>query len=301
MTNYIYDDDAAPLLPKGTVIHVTAWYDNTKANKNNPDPDQWVGYGDRTVDEMAHAWMNVVYFNDDEYKALQAERKAKTAKTTNDERSSSEPIRRLVCRRRGRRNIAGGVLLSGQTTRCPSRAAASGASVTGAFEGWFYNQDGSRSFLVGYYNRNSQQDTRHPDRAEQPDRAGRARHGAADAFSARPAVGHVHRPRAEGVQADRLLRLDDRRERTDAPAFRCGCNADYVMSPFTEIAVGNTPPVLRFEQNGKRRPGSASRARDRAAADRVGRDAAAAHRLGRRRHEIHERHQRAADASRVRR
>jgi hypothetical protein len=84
MTNYIYDDDAAPLLPKGTVIHVTAWYDNTKANKNNPDSDQWVGYGDRTVDEMAHAWMNVVYFNDEEYKALQAERKAKLVKTTND-------------------------------------------------------------------------------------------------------------------------------------------------------------------------------------------------------------------------
>jgi hypothetical protein len=84
MTNYIYDDDAAPLLPKGTVIHVTAWYDNTKANKNNPDSDQWVGYGDRTVDEMAHAWMNVVYFNDEEYKALQAERQAKLVKTTND-------------------------------------------------------------------------------------------------------------------------------------------------------------------------------------------------------------------------
>ena len=84
MTNYIYDDDAAPLLPKGTVIHVSAWYDNTRANKNNPDPDQWVGYGDRTVDEMAHAWMNVVYFNDEEYKTLQAERKAKLVKTTND-------------------------------------------------------------------------------------------------------------------------------------------------------------------------------------------------------------------------
>jgi hypothetical protein len=86
MTNYIYDDDAAPLLPKGTVIHVTAWYDNTKANKNNPDPDQWVGYGDRTVDEMAHAWMNVVYFNDQEFSALQAERKAKMVKTTDNEK-----------------------------------------------------------------------------------------------------------------------------------------------------------------------------------------------------------------------
>jgi hypothetical protein len=84
MTNYIYEDDAAPVFPKGTIIHVSAWYDNTKANKNNPDPDQWVGYGDRTVDEMAHAWMNVVYLNDDEYKALVAERKAKAAKTTEE-------------------------------------------------------------------------------------------------------------------------------------------------------------------------------------------------------------------------
>jgi len=84
MTNYIYDDDAAPLLPKGTVIHVSAWYDNTSGNKNNPDPEQWVGYGDRTVDEMAHAWMNVVYLDDEEYKTLAAERKAKTAKATDD-------------------------------------------------------------------------------------------------------------------------------------------------------------------------------------------------------------------------
>jgi hypothetical protein len=85
MTNYIYDDDAAPVFPKGTVIQVSAFYDNTKANKNNPDPDQWVGYGDRTVDEMAHAWMNVVYLNDDEYKALLDERKAKAARTTQEQ------------------------------------------------------------------------------------------------------------------------------------------------------------------------------------------------------------------------
>jgi len=80
MTNYIYADNAAPVFPKGTVIHVSAWYDNTQANKNNPDPDQWVGYGDRTVDEMAHAWMNVVYLNDDEYKTLLAERKTKVTR-----------------------------------------------------------------------------------------------------------------------------------------------------------------------------------------------------------------------------
>ena len=34
---------------------------------------------------MAHAWMNVTYFTDAEYKALQAERKAKLPKVTNNE------------------------------------------------------------------------------------------------------------------------------------------------------------------------------------------------------------------------
>ena len=86
MTNYIYDDDAAPIFPKGTIIQVSAWYDNTTANKDNPDPDQWVGYGDRTVDEMAHAWMNVVYLTDDEYNTLLAERKQKAASKTTAER-----------------------------------------------------------------------------------------------------------------------------------------------------------------------------------------------------------------------
>ena len=67
MTNYIYADDAAPVLPKGTMIHVVAWHDNTSNNKNNPDPEQWVGWGDRTVDEMAHAWVNVTYISDEDY------------------------------------------------------------------------------------------------------------------------------------------------------------------------------------------------------------------------------------------
>ena len=75
MTNYIYAEDASPVLPKGTVIHVTAWYDNTTANPNNPDPDQWVGFGDRTVDEMGHAWMNVTYISDEDYAAWAAQHK----------------------------------------------------------------------------------------------------------------------------------------------------------------------------------------------------------------------------------
>jgi hypothetical protein len=79
MTSYLYADDAAPLLPKGTILKITAWHDNTTANKNNPDPNVWVGYGDRTVDEMAHAWVNVTYMNDADYKAELASRRARLA------------------------------------------------------------------------------------------------------------------------------------------------------------------------------------------------------------------------------
>jgi hypothetical protein len=79
--NYIYADHVAPLLPKGTVLVFTAWHDNTASNPNNPDPKQWVGWGDRTVDEMAHAWVDVTYLEQDEFDRLVAERKARTTST----------------------------------------------------------------------------------------------------------------------------------------------------------------------------------------------------------------------------
>ena len=79
MTNYIYADDAAPVLPKGTIIHVTAWHDNTANNPNNPDPNQWVGWGDRTVDEMAHAWVNVTYISEADYQKWASDHLPKAA------------------------------------------------------------------------------------------------------------------------------------------------------------------------------------------------------------------------------
>jgi len=79
MTTYVYGDDVAPLLPKGTILKVTAWHDNTSAKKSNPDPNQWVGWGDRTVDEMAHAWINIVYLDDDEFKSEQENRRVMTS------------------------------------------------------------------------------------------------------------------------------------------------------------------------------------------------------------------------------
>lgn len=82
MSNYVYADDYAPLLPKGTILRLTSWYDNTTANKNNPDPNQWVGWGDRTVDEMGHAWINMTYMDDDDFKVEVEKRKAKLGTAT---------------------------------------------------------------------------------------------------------------------------------------------------------------------------------------------------------------------------
>jgi hypothetical protein len=80
--NYVYADDAAPLLPKGTILRITSWYDNTAANPANPDPDQWVGWGDRTVDEMGHAWVNITYMNESDFNAEVEKRRAAVSRTS---------------------------------------------------------------------------------------------------------------------------------------------------------------------------------------------------------------------------
>ena len=49
---YAYDEDAAPLLPRGTVLKVTGYFDNTASNKNVVDPRNWSGLGHRSIDNM---------------------------------------------------------------------------------------------------------------------------------------------------------------------------------------------------------------------------------------------------------
>jgi hypothetical protein len=79
---YPYADDAMPLLPAGTVIHIISWYDNSAANKGNPDPRAWVGRGSRTIDEMSFAWIGYVWLTDEDYKQQVEERKAKQTITS---------------------------------------------------------------------------------------------------------------------------------------------------------------------------------------------------------------------------
>lgn len=75
--SHIYDEDVAPLLDVGDKIILTAWYDNTENNRYNPDPDQWVGIGDRTADEMSHAWIAVTHLDEEGYERLKAERESR--------------------------------------------------------------------------------------------------------------------------------------------------------------------------------------------------------------------------------
>ncbi len=66
-----------PAFPKGTVLHSIAYHDNSAANKENPDPTAFVGWGDRTVDEMNIGWLDFYYISDEEYTALQKEHVAR--------------------------------------------------------------------------------------------------------------------------------------------------------------------------------------------------------------------------------
>jgi hypothetical protein len=73
---YNYSDDVQPLVPAGTILHTISWHDNSSANKANPDPRNWVGDGQRTIDEMGFAWIGWYDLTEEEYKTQLADRKA---------------------------------------------------------------------------------------------------------------------------------------------------------------------------------------------------------------------------------
>ena len=79
---YAYDEDAAPLLPRGTVLKVTGYFDNTASNKNVVDPRNWRGLGHRSIDDMFIDISQYHYYTDEEFAAEVAAREAKRRGTT---------------------------------------------------------------------------------------------------------------------------------------------------------------------------------------------------------------------------
>ena len=49
---YPFAENAAPILPKGTILHIVGYMNNTESNPNVPDSRNWQGSGNRSVTNM---------------------------------------------------------------------------------------------------------------------------------------------------------------------------------------------------------------------------------------------------------
>jgi hypothetical protein len=68
--SYQFEEDSKPLLPAGTMLLFTSVFDNTASNPLNPDPNQWVVFGRRGVDEMSHMWVGITELKQEEYERM---------------------------------------------------------------------------------------------------------------------------------------------------------------------------------------------------------------------------------------
>jgi hypothetical protein len=81
---YDYTDDSAPLLPKGTILHIIGYMDNSPSNKNVPDPRNWQGSGNRSVANMFIDLGIRVALTDDQFQEEMARRRERLHLTRND-------------------------------------------------------------------------------------------------------------------------------------------------------------------------------------------------------------------------
>jgi len=147
--------------------------------------------------------------------------------------------------------LAGSVLAAqGTSTQLPSQPGGGfGRSITGAYEGWYDNKDGSHVFLVGYYNRNLSQEVDIPVGPNNHIDPGGPDFGQPTHFLPGRQVGvfTITVPKEFTPQQRLTWTIVDNGETTAIPLR---LNTDYNVSPFEDAAVGNTPPSLKFEQNG---------------------------------------------------
>lgn len=143
--------------------------------------------------------------------------------------------------------LAAGAVAIGQ--QLPEPRKQFGAGVTGAFEGWFAARDGTRWFLVGYYNRNSRQTLDVPIGPDNRIEPGGPDMGQPTHFLPGRQTGMfvVPVPKTFGPN-DRLTWTIVANGQSASIPLRL--HPDYVIEPFSEIAAGNTPPIARFEEKG---------------------------------------------------
>jgi hypothetical protein len=146
--------------------------------------------------------------------------------------------------------LAAAVLVSAQEGSLPSEPRGLfGRSITGAYDGWFNGQDGTRFFLVGYFNRNLGQVLDIPIGPNNRIEPGGPDMGQPTHFLPGHQVGMftVAVPRAFTPQQALVWTLVANGQTTHIPLR---LSPDYYVSPFGGDVVGNRPPVIRFEERG---------------------------------------------------
>jgi hypothetical protein len=125
-----------------------------------------------------------------------------------------------------------------------------GTSVTGAFEGWFENADGSRTFLVGYLNRNGTQAIDVPIGENNRIEPGGPDMGQPAHFLPGRQWGMftVTVPKAFTSADERLTWTIVANGQSTSIPLRL--HPDYNINPFSDVAIKNTPPSIRLAENG---------------------------------------------------
>ena len=123
-----------------------------------------------------------------------------------------------------------------------------GLGVTAAFEGWYKNDDGTFSLLIGYFNRNSKQTLEIPVGPNNRIEPGGPDQGQPTVFAPRRGWGvfTIVVPKDFGTKK-LTWTLVANGETTSVPF---NLNSQYEVTPFREIAMGNTPPTLKFSEQG---------------------------------------------------
>jgi len=123
----------------------------------------------------------------------------------------------------------------------------SGQSVTGAFEGWFHNEDGTFSLLFGYFNRNLKQQLDIPIGADNRIEPGGPDQGQPTHFLTRRQWGLFTITVPKDFGSSQLTwTLTANGETTSVPG---NLNPLWELSPFVD-ANGNTPPFIGFAATG---------------------------------------------------
>jgi hypothetical protein len=81
---YEYKEGYEPLLPKGTILHIIGFMDNSPANQNIPDPRNWQGSGNRSVSNMFIDLGHGVAMSDEQFQEAMNERRSKRNIGPND-------------------------------------------------------------------------------------------------------------------------------------------------------------------------------------------------------------------------